>query len=82
MDDVLFPADGCEDGGGFGGAEEGEGRFGEHLSHVVQTLVVDGLAHGGGGDDLPVGQLLSGSPAMVPASPLACCMPLTVRALV
>ena len=60
VDHVLRAADGGNDGGGFGGTEERKGRFGEHLSHVVQTLVVDGLAHGRGGDYPPVGQRFPG----------------------
>ena len=48
---VLCAADGCHNGGGFGGAEVVQGRFREHIGCAVQIRVVDGLPHGGGGDN-------------------------------
>ena len=60
MDYVLRAADCIDDGGGFGGAEVGQGGFGEHIRYAVQGVVVDGLADGGGGDDAAVGELLPG----------------------
>ena len=55
MDDVGFGADGCDDGGGFGAPEEGQGGFGEHIGDGIQTAVVNGLADRGGGDHPVVG---------------------------
>ena len=49
MDDVGFGADGCDDGGGFGAPEEGQGGFGEHIGRyeiisVAETVRKDQAA--------------------------------------